>query len=388
MPNPDSKLFQVAESEKDMIIYGPASVTTPDDEGERTRDQDLDLALAGMLRRGRFTRNHEDVISGEILPVYVDDLQRVWRTEVKQPTEMDLELFPYLAKDADKRHLFTVGNVYADTPQAQKTRGEVESGELDSFSISGGAMAKQGGDLIGTWVDAVTLCEQGMHPGAKFKVIAKSKTHKIHKEEKTMPEEQPAQTAPNQPPAAPADPGEVVDEAAAQINQALAAISEVASEVKEMRKENAEIKKQQDTILKGLEGPDPKEEKVDKAVGGDVGEGSEKVPGATVEDLDENMEFGKTQVKKQKPVKVAKAETPAPKSTDADVDPLKLQKDSEFIKIEKFSVLCENKEGLPVEDVQDKLRKLRKALGEDEHYRRRNSVIDLGIDIDALAGVI
>jgi len=188
--NPFYRIAKIEEAEKAFIIYGPASVVIIDKEKEVIGDEALEDGLPQLLRRARFSRQHLDVIVGEILAQYKSKNGTIYKTEVKYPSAMDLEMFPDLPKD--RRTLFAVGNVYSDTAMAMQTRKEIDSNELDSFSISGYAQkweqkSENGHDfeyITKIDLDAITICESGMNQLSKFKVIAKMDRNAQKEEDK------------------------------------------------------------------------------------------------------------------------------------------------------------------------------------------------------------
>ncbi len=146
-------------------IYGPASVEIVDKEKDRIRASALEVSLPQLLRRGRLSLSHQDIIVGEILPeLAVGDRQ--YKTAVF------------------KDRLMVLGDVWDDTEASQETRKRIQNKELKSYSISG--HIRKGGsasvcDSSGCYRDvfkldshAVTICEEGMNPAAKFEVLQKS----------------------------------------------------------------------------------------------------------------------------------------------------------------------------------------------------------------------
>ncbi len=145
-------------------IYGPASVEVIDKEKDRIRASALEVSLPQLLRRGRLSLSHQDIIVGEILPeLAVGDRQ--YKTAVF------------------KDRLMVLGDVWDDTEASQETRKRIQNKELKSYSISG--HIRKGGsasvcDSSGCYRDvfkldshAVTICEEGMNPAAKFEVLQK-----------------------------------------------------------------------------------------------------------------------------------------------------------------------------------------------------------------------
>jgi len=144
------------------IIYGPASVEVRDREGDKIRAAALQVALPQLLKRGRFSRNHEDILVGEILPSFESE-GKMYKTGVID----------------DK--LMVVGEIWGDTRAGRETQQGIIDKKLRSYSISGEALDVQKVcDNSGCYRDiskldlhAVTICENGMNQAAHFSVIQK-----------------------------------------------------------------------------------------------------------------------------------------------------------------------------------------------------------------------
>lgn len=147
------------------LIYGPASVEIIDKERDKIRATALSASINQLLKRARFSLQHQDVLVGEILSEY-KAADRAYKTEVV------------------KDRLMVVGDVWDDTDAGLQTRQLIEKGVLRSFSISG-QIKKDGATKVcddnGCYRDvqkidlhAVTICERGMNPAAKFEVIHKT----------------------------------------------------------------------------------------------------------------------------------------------------------------------------------------------------------------------
>ncbi len=149
----------------EFLIYGPASVPVVDREGDRIRADALQLALSQLLKRGRLSLGHEDILVGDILPER-EVGGKLYKTEVKN------------------NRLMVLGNIWDDSEDCQETRQRVEKGELKSYSISG--KVRKGGsqricdssgcfrDIFKIDLSAVTVCEKGMNQLANFDVLQKS----------------------------------------------------------------------------------------------------------------------------------------------------------------------------------------------------------------------
>ncbi len=155
-------------TEKEFIIYGPASVEIRDKEGDIIKMSAFRDALPQLLRRARLSLAHEDTLVGEILKEYRHNGE-TYRTGVVGDEFM------------------VVGNVWADTKMARETRKDIEAGRIRAYSISGTALQERkkedcsngscttNNEITKIDLSAVTLCEQGMNPGARFKIIKKMK---------------------------------------------------------------------------------------------------------------------------------------------------------------------------------------------------------------------
>lgn len=147
------------------IIYGPASVEIIDKERDKIRAEGLQVALPQLLKRARFSRDHQDILIGEILNEFKTDDGHLYKTGV------------------DSGVLHVVGEVWDDTRAGRETRQQILSKQLRSFSISGEVLEAQKicTDDTGCYRDiakldlhAVTICERGMNPEAKFDIVQKS----------------------------------------------------------------------------------------------------------------------------------------------------------------------------------------------------------------------
>lgn len=167
-----TSLFKIAESEKEFIIYGPASVEIMDKQGDTIPADLLKNALPQLLRRGRFHEKHKALVLGDILPIYKTKSGEIYRTDVKLPDARDIQLFPYLP--IDKEGLFIVGNVYDDSASTQTARKAIDKEELNSFSIGGTMFETADGKIAKVDLDDITICQMGINSYAKFKVIAKT----------------------------------------------------------------------------------------------------------------------------------------------------------------------------------------------------------------------
>lgn len=146
-------------------IYGPASIEIKDKEGDKIRASALETSLSQLLRRGRLSYyDHQDVIVGEIVPEATIN-GKIYKTQVTHDRMMVL------------------GDIWDDTEASLEARQKSAAGILKSYSISG--QIRKGGsarvcDDSGCFRDifkidqhAVTLCEDGMNPGAHYEVLQK-----------------------------------------------------------------------------------------------------------------------------------------------------------------------------------------------------------------------
>ena len=154
--------MRILKADGRFIIYGPASVEVRDREGDKIRAAALQVALPQLLKRGRFSRNHEDILVGEILPEFESE-GKIYKTGVID----------------DK--LMVVGEIWGDTRAGRETQQGIIDKKLRSYSISGEALDVQKVcDTSGCYRDiskldlhAVTICENGMNQAAHFSVIQK-----------------------------------------------------------------------------------------------------------------------------------------------------------------------------------------------------------------------
>jgi len=154
--------MRILKADGRFIIYGPASVEVRDREGDKIRAAALQVALPQLLKRGRFSRNHEDILVGEILSSFESE-GKIYKTGVID----------------DK--LMVVGEIWGDTRAGRETQQGIIDKKLRSYSISGEALDVQKVcDSSGCYRDiskldlhAVTICENGMNQAAHFSVIQK-----------------------------------------------------------------------------------------------------------------------------------------------------------------------------------------------------------------------
>lgn len=177
----EGSVSEVFKADDEFVIWGPASVSVVDKENDRITAKALEEALPQLLKRSRLSYEHSDQIVGDILKSY----------ETEQPRELTINgrayersEFPTAVLDLEgmEKGLFVAGQIYDDTQKAQDVRKRIESGDIDSYSISGEAvtteMAVKDGqtftDIVKLDLSAVTLCEEGMNQKAKFDVVDKS----------------------------------------------------------------------------------------------------------------------------------------------------------------------------------------------------------------------
>lgn len=161
---PCESIQLLKSNDRECYIYGPASVEVKDKQNDRIRASALETSLAQLIRRGRLSYGHQDVIVGEILPEAIVG-GKLYKTHVTHDRMMVL------------------GKIWNDTEAGEEAIAKSKSGELKSYSISG--QIRKGGaarvcDSSGCYRDifkidqhAVTLCEEGMNPGAHYEVLQK-----------------------------------------------------------------------------------------------------------------------------------------------------------------------------------------------------------------------
>lgn len=175
-------IFKVSDDDGDdrFVVWGKASVEVVDKEGDKITADALRDALPQLLRRERLSLQHSDQLVGKVLESFETDSPVTAEIDGKQYTRED---FPtdVLKLDGEEPTLFVAGEIWADTRQARKTREDIETGDIDSYSISGEAISTKtkvkDGDVYDeiTELDlsAVTLCEEGMNHKAKFGTVVK-----------------------------------------------------------------------------------------------------------------------------------------------------------------------------------------------------------------------
>lgn len=175
-----SQLTVFKAGDDDFVIWGPASVEVVDKEGDKIQSKALEKALPQLLKRARLSLEHSDQLVGRILERFeTDDPVTV---EICDRT-FDRSEFPTDVLELDKMEpaLYVAGEIFNDSRQARDTRKRIESGELNSYSISGEALVTQKkvtsegesyDDIVDLDLSAVTICEEGMNQKAEFARIA------------------------------------------------------------------------------------------------------------------------------------------------------------------------------------------------------------------------
>lgn len=173
------KLYK-SEETGDFVIWGPASVEVVDKEDDRIRADALEDALPQLLKRGSLSFEHTDQIVGEVLDTFETEEPQTVEIGDQQVTT-DTFKTDVMSLDGMEDALYVAGKVYDDTEKAREVREEVEKGNINSYSISGEAvatsMAVEDGrpvtDIEKIDLSAVTLCREGMNQFAKFGVVQK-----------------------------------------------------------------------------------------------------------------------------------------------------------------------------------------------------------------------
>lgn len=170
----------------DRIVYGPASTTILDKQGDIVTAPALRKSLASLLLNKAISLNHTDLIPGVILESYKADDGRLLKTEVRPVSKQDLQEFPRLGENGVKEGdeaMFVVAKIHNDpvlASYADDVWADVLNGTLNSFSISGkatgvsfkqdcnGFVCKLAKHIEDMAVSAVALCRRGANPSAGF----------------------------------------------------------------------------------------------------------------------------------------------------------------------------------------------------------------------------
>jgi len=172
----------VFKTDNDFVIWGAASVEVVDKEGDKIHAKALSKALPQLLKRARLSLDHSDQLVGRILERFDTEEEVEIEMDGKTYTRKD---FPteVLELDGMEPALYVAGEIFDDTRQAKETRERIESGELDSYSISGEALVTRKkiqndgtsyNDIVDLDLSAVTICEDGMNQKAEFAHIKDS----------------------------------------------------------------------------------------------------------------------------------------------------------------------------------------------------------------------
>ena len=168
-----SKGFSGGFNKKDsrFIVAGYASPVMVDLEGHKITHEalarDLPRFMAGGGQYANVNILHSNITIGKILPEY----------------EVDGKM---LKTTVDDRGLFVVAEIRTDEAApvvCKQVIQDIKNGKLRSFSISGNAdnpVFQCDGDrcfyaISDLQLSEITICEEGVNPGAKFNIINKSK---------------------------------------------------------------------------------------------------------------------------------------------------------------------------------------------------------------------
>jgi hypothetical protein len=134
-------------------------------------------ALPQLMKRARLSKNHQDVIVGEILNEYKGQDGTIYKTEIGDNA------------------FNLVGNIWNDNEESRMARKQAQDGMLNCFSIRGNIQAggvqikKENGreyrEISKMDLYAVTLCEKGQNPRAKFSIV-KSQSSEPAPQESSM----------------------------------------------------------------------------------------------------------------------------------------------------------------------------------------------------------
>ena len=154
----------IHKSKDELVIAGYASIKIVDSENELVTIEALKDAFPRFMKNPQY-RNvmyyHSNAQVGEVLESYKDSNGKVWKSEV------------------DNIGLFVVIKLRDDIEIAKRVSESIRSGQLDSYSIGGEALdiervcTKDECHFEITKMDffEITLCDDGMNNGAKFKVL-------------------------------------------------------------------------------------------------------------------------------------------------------------------------------------------------------------------------
>jgi len=241
--------FAKMDDQKDMYIFGPASMEILDTQGDVIKIDAIRKALPQLLKRARLTVDHTDHIVGELLES-VELSGKIYKTEVRLPHPEELAKFRNL--EETKEALFVLAKIWDDTAYCAKIRKAIAKGQYKKYSITGNILSARPctkeeycGRLISELnLSAVTICQAGANPAAEFDVI---------KRDDTMTEEKPIEKVEEKAPVpefiAKTDFEKYRDETFAKIN-----------ELTELVKKHFEKKEEEPKIEKEAKKPEEKSE--------------------------------------------------------------------------------------------------------------------------------
>ena len=153
------------ETNKPMVVGGPASVELVDREGHLITTMALKKAFKKFMKNFR-ARNvmvmHSDVQVGHALPAYISKSGNIFKSGV------------------DENGLFFISELRGDTKISKRVRDQIEKGGMSSYSIAGSAtkskdIKKSDGSNVLQVDDMelaeVTICEKGVNQGAHFELL-------------------------------------------------------------------------------------------------------------------------------------------------------------------------------------------------------------------------
>lgn len=189
----ETPLVAVEQAEREVVVWGPASVEIEARNGLVITTAAVEQALPQLLRRRTVDLFHKSAFGvGEVIPEVRPDptrtpanpaLQRVLaeaggslRSDVYTVTQAIATLFPRLRPVVGTRQVFLASRIYGDNDTSRQAQQSALAGKLDSYSVAGVAreveqteVCAPGGcrevqRVLRIDLNAVTLCGQSPRP--------------------------------------------------------------------------------------------------------------------------------------------------------------------------------------------------------------------------------
>lgn len=191
----ETHLVAVEQAEREVLVWGPASVEVESKDGFLFTTAAMEQALPQLLRRRTVDLFHKSAFGvGEVIPEItpqkermpskaalrrvVDSLGGTLRSDVYEVTQAIVDLFPRLKAVQGTRQLFLASRIFGDNDTSRIAQERALKGELDSYSVAGVAREVEQSEVCAPGgcrevqrilrldFGAVTLCGTESRPAA------------------------------------------------------------------------------------------------------------------------------------------------------------------------------------------------------------------------------